>query len=204
MVAPESDPAAAPRPEHLEATTFIDSIIRSCVPSLRMQPAAPPMSRTRCEGCSPRCEMRSATTRTARQASRRNTSPATSSPAQARIACRRQSFSPRPPGRLGIPARLGFSDVRNHLQSDRLRELMGTDVFVYHGYSELFVGGAWRKATPAFNATLCARFGVSRLEFDGSEDALLHPFSGDGRRQWSTSETAASSPICPWSSCTQR
>jgi transglutaminase-like putative cysteine protease len=83
---------------------------------------------------------------------------------------------------LGIPARLGFSDVRNHLQSLRLAELMGTDVFVYHGYTEMHVGGAWRKATPAFNATLCERFGVAPLEFDGTEDALLHPFTGDGSR----------------------
>lgn len=82
----------------------------------------------------------------------------------------------------GIPARLGFSDVRNHLQSERLAEAMGTDVFVYHGYSELYVDGAWRKATPAFNASLCARFGVAPLEFDGTEDALLHPFTGDGSR----------------------
>lgn len=83
---------------------------------------------------------------------------------------------------LGIPARLGFSDVRNHLQSERLAELMGTDLFVFHGYAELHVEGAWRKATPAFNASLCERFGVSPLEFDGTEDALLHPFTGDGSR----------------------
>ena len=84
---------------------------------------------------------------------------------------------------LGIPARLGFSDVRNHLQSERLAALMGgSDLFVFHGYSELHLGGEWRKATPAFNATLCARFGVAPLEFDGSQDALLHPFTGDGSR----------------------
>ncbi len=83
---------------------------------------------------------------------------------------------------VGIPARLGFADVRNHLQSRRLAEVMGTDVFVFHGYSELYVSGAWRKATPAFNTSLCARFGVAPLEFDGTEDALLHAFSGDGRR----------------------
>jgi transglutaminase-like putative cysteine protease len=84
---------------------------------------------------------------------------------------------------LGIPARLGFADVRNHLQSERLRELMGgADVFVYHGYTELNVGGIWRKATPAFNASLCARFGVPPLEFDGSADAVLHPYTGDGSR----------------------
>lgn len=57
---------------------------------------------------------------------------------------------------------------------------MGTDVFVFHGYSELDVQGAWRKATPAFNAELCARFGVPPLTFDGSADALLHPFTADG------------------------
>lgn len=82
----------------------------------------------------------------------------------------------------GIPARLGFSDVRNHLQSPRLAEIMGTDVFVYHGYADLYLDGAWHKATPAFNASLCARFGVAPLEFDGTEDALLHPFTGDGNR----------------------
>jgi len=81
---------------------------------------------------------------------------------------------------LGIPARLGFSDVRNHLQSAKLADAMGTDVFVFHGYSELYVAGAWRKATPAFNAQLCERFGVPPLAFDGSADALLHPFAGDG------------------------
>jgi transglutaminase-like putative cysteine protease len=84
---------------------------------------------------------------------------------------------------LGIPARLGFADVRNHLQSERLRELMGgTDVFIYHGYTECNVDGAWRKATPAFNASLCARFGVPPLQFDGSTDAVLHPYTGDGSR----------------------
>jgi transglutaminase-like putative cysteine protease len=81
---------------------------------------------------------------------------------------------------LGIPARLGFSDVKNHLQSSKLAERMGTDVFMFHGYTELYVSGAWRKATPAFNAELCERFGVPPLSFDGSADALLHPFAGDG------------------------
>jgi transglutaminase-like putative cysteine protease len=81
---------------------------------------------------------------------------------------------------LGIPARLGFSDVKNHLQSPKLAARMGTDVFVFHGYSELYFHGAWRKATPAFNVELCTRFGVPPLTFDGSADALLHPFAADG------------------------
>lgn len=82
----------------------------------------------------------------------------------------------------GIPSRLGFADVRNHLQSERLLKLMGTDLFVWHGYSTLFVGGRWTKASPAFNAELCARFGVPALEFDGTADALLHAFDGTGHR----------------------
>lgn len=82
---------------------------------------------------------------------------------------------------VGIPARLGFADVRNHLQTDTLRERMGgSDVFVYHGYSLMLLDGAWVKATPAFNHELCARFGVAPIEFDGRNDALLHSFAADG------------------------
>lgn len=79
----------------------------------------------------------------------------------------------------GIPARLGFADVRNHLQTATLRARMGgTDVFVYHGYSELRLNDRWVKATPAFNAELCARFGVPPIDFDGHSDALLHAYDG--------------------------
>ncbi|MBF6215708.1 transglutaminase domain-containing protein [Nocardia puris] len=81
----------------------------------------------------------------------------------------------------GIPALLGFADVRNHLQTEALRALMGgTDLFVYHGYSLLYIDGRWLKATPAFNTELCARFSVPPVEFDGDRDALLHAFTADG------------------------
>lgn len=83
---------------------------------------------------------------------------------------------------VGIPARLGFADVRNHLQSDALRERMGTDVFYWHGYSVLWIDGRWRKASPAFNRELCERFGTEPLDFDGHDDALLHAHTGDGSR----------------------
>jgi len=82
----------------------------------------------------------------------------------------------------GIPARIGFSDVRNHLTSDALREAMGTDLFAFHGYSVLHVGADWHKVSPAFNAELCERFGVPPVSFDGSGDALLHAYDGEGRR----------------------
>jgi len=81
-----------------------------------------------------------------------------------------------------IPARVGFADVRNHLSSRRLRALMGTDVFYYHGYTELHLGDGWVKATPAFDQGLCERFGVRPLEFDGLSDSLFHPYDMSGRR----------------------
>lgn len=82
----------------------------------------------------------------------------------------------------GIPARLGFADVRNHLASDKLRALMGTDLFTYHGYVELWIDGTPVKASPAFNASLCARFGVPPLELEAGRDALLQAYDGSGRR----------------------
>jgi transglutaminase-like putative cysteine protease len=83
---------------------------------------------------------------------------------------------------VGIPARVGYADVRNHLCTPRLRALMGTDIFYYHSYSELRLRGKWVKATPAFDRGLCDRFGVRTLEFDGSEDSLMHPYNDRGRR----------------------
>ncbi|HKF58242.1 MAG TPA: transglutaminase-like domain-containing protein [Blastocatellia bacterium] len=83
---------------------------------------------------------------------------------------------------LGIPARLGFADVRNHLSTARLRETMGTDIFYWHGYTEMFLDGKWVKATPAFNIELCRKFRLLPLEFDGRNDSLYHPFDEQGNR----------------------
>lgn len=91
---------------------------------------------------------------------------------------------------VGIPARLGFADVRNHLTSEKLSATMGTDLFAWHGYAELLLpdpAGApddrrWFKLSTAFNIELCDRFGVKVLEFDGTHDALMHPFDQAGNR----------------------
>lgn len=82
----------------------------------------------------------------------------------------------------GIPARLGFADVRNHLSTERLRQTMKTDVFAWHGYTALWIDGAWRKATPAFNLSLCEKFGLLPLDFDGVNDSLYHPYDRAGQR----------------------
>jgi len=83
---------------------------------------------------------------------------------------------------IGIPARVGYADVRNHMTSPKLYERIKTDVFIWHSYAELLVDGRWVKATPAFDAALCARVGIAPLDFDGQSDSLFQPFDRAGRR----------------------
>ncbi len=63
---------------------------------------------------------------------------------------------------------------------------MGTDLFVWHGYSEMLLpsgsGHRWFKLSTAFNIELCERFGVKVLEFDGTDDALMHAYDRAGHR----------------------
>lgn len=83
---------------------------------------------------------------------------------------------------IGIPSRIGFADVRNHLATPRLLALIGTDLFIYHGITELWLDDRWVKATPTFNRTLCDKFHIHPLEFDGQHDAVLHPYDRAGRQ----------------------
>jgi transglutaminase-like putative cysteine protease len=183
MVQPERDPAAPPGPEHLGATRFIDSEDPAVRAFARraVEPASDERDRVRRLFAAVRDEIRyDPYTATANPSDYR----ASNVIARETAYCIPKAVLLTASARsVGIPARLGFADVRNHLQSQRLAERMGgSDLFVWHGYSELYLDGTWRKATPAFNASLCARFGVAPLEFDGSGDALLHPFTGDGSR----------------------
>ena len=82
----------------------------------------------------------------------------------------------------GIPARIAFADVRNHLATPRLLDLIGTDLFIYHGFTELWLDGRWVKVTPTFNRSLCEKFRIRTLDFDGRSDALLHPYDRSGRQ----------------------
>jgi len=81
-----------------------------------------------------------------------------------------------------IPCRLGFADVTNHLSTVKLRAMMGTDLFIYHGYTEMYLNDNWVKATPAFNLALCNRFNVKPLEFDGKEDSIFHECNTLGQK----------------------
>lgn len=82
----------------------------------------------------------------------------------------------------GIPARIGLADVRNHLSTPRLLELLRSDVFAMHGYTEFHLQGRWVKATPAFNRQLCELFNVAPLDFNGLEDSVFQPFNRQGEQ----------------------
>jgi len=83
---------------------------------------------------------------------------------------------------IGIPARVGFADVRNHLATPRLLQTLGTDLFIWHGYVECYSDNRWMKVSPTFNLSLCTKLNVAPLEFNGSQNALLQAFDSNNAR----------------------
>lgn len=77
---------------------------------------------------------------------------------------------------IGIPSRLCFGSVINHIGTGKVEKLLKTNVLAFHGYVELFLEGKWVKATPAFNKELCERLNVAPLEFDGKTDSLFQEY----------------------------
>ena len=82
---------------------------------------------------------------------------------------------------VGIPSRLHFADIRNYQITPKLKKEMGTDLFIFHGYTDLYLR-RWVKATPAFNIELCQKFGQRTVEFDGLHDAILPSTTLKGER----------------------
>ncbi len=82
----------------------------------------------------------------------------------------------------GIPSRIGFATVRNHIATKQLLEYLGSNQIAPHGYTELWLGERWVKATPAFNAGLCRLFKVEPLDFNGTDDAIMHSFNSENKK----------------------
>lgn len=83
---------------------------------------------------------------------------------------------------VGIPARLVYGDVQNHLASARLLEIMGGDTFTYHALNSIQLDDSWIRVTPVFNTTLCRLYGIHPLVFDGHHDSYYHPYDTAGRK----------------------
>ena len=81
---------------------------------------------------------------------------------------------------VGVPSRLHFANVRNHIGTEELERKLGTDLLVFHGYVELHLEGRWVAATPAFNKELCDHLNVPPLEFDGRTDSIFQQYDREG------------------------
>jgi transglutaminase-like putative cysteine protease len=82
---------------------------------------------------------------------------------------------------MGIPARLGFGIVQNHLGADQLEHYLKRKEIVFHGYAEVFLNGKWVKCTPAFDRRICAINKIEPLNWNGEDDSLFQAFSGDNK-----------------------
>ena len=78
---------------------------------------------------------------------------------------------------LNIPARLHLGKVKNHIAVERLEEKFGTNELTPHGMVNVFLNNEWLKMSPAFNATLCEKFNVEPLEFDGYTNSYLQQYN---------------------------
>jgi transglutaminase-like putative cysteine protease len=103
---------------------------------------------------------------------------------------------------LGIPSRVGFADVKNHLNTPRLRKMNGGDLMRWHAFTEFYLQGKWVKSTPAFNLELCTRFRVKPLEFNGTDDSIFHPFDADQRKHMEYVHERGSFADVPFSAIT--
>jgi len=82
----------------------------------------------------------------------------------------------------GIPARLGYADVRDHLLSKKFRDMIGGDnLLIQHGYAELYIDGKWVHASPAYDLEVCRKMGFVPVDFDGIHNARDSAFNARGK-----------------------
>ncbi|MBN1802827.1 MAG: transglutaminase domain-containing protein [Candidatus Lokiarchaeota archaeon] len=83
---------------------------------------------------------------------------------------------------IGLPARIHAVDIINHKISPKVIDLMETNVFHYHAYSEVYIGGKWIKLAPVFDKNTAVKGGFLPLvEFDGENDALFSSTDLEGK-----------------------
>ncbi len=80
---------------------------------------------------------------------------------------------------FGIPSRLGYAVVKNHIGVDKLTAILRREEIVFHGYVEMWINEKWVKCTPAFDENICRLSKVSTLEWDGTEDSLFQAYDQD-------------------------
>jgi transglutaminase-like putative cysteine protease len=83
---------------------------------------------------------------------------------------------------IGIPARIHLADIINHKVPQKTIDFMGTNVFYYHGYSEIYLNDKWIKLTPAFDKNTAIKNGfLPMCEFDGINDSVFPAYGLDDK-----------------------
>ncbi len=83
---------------------------------------------------------------------------------------------------VGIPARVGYVDIRDHLLSEKFRQMVGGDnLLIQHGYAELYINGEWLHVSSAYDLATCDKGGFVPVDFDGTRDAKDSPLDKEGR-----------------------
>ncbi|WP_107038862.1 transglutaminase-like domain-containing protein [Brumimicrobium mesophilum] len=80
---------------------------------------------------------------------------------------------------LGIPSKLGYGIVVNHIGVEKLTAALRREEIVFHGYVSAFLEGKWVKCTPAFDPLICKLSGVEALAWDGENDSLFQAYQGN-------------------------
>ncbi|MEN9441480.1 MAG: hypothetical protein RLZ33_1557 [Bacteroidota bacterium] len=78
--------------------------------------------------------------------------------------------------KFGIPSRLGYAIVTNHIGVEKLTHYLRREEIVFHGFVDVYLNGKWVKCTPAFDQRICRVSGVTPLDWDGETDSLFQAF----------------------------
>lgn len=78
--------------------------------------------------------------------------------------------------KFGIPSRLGYAIVTNHIGVEKLTHYLRREEIVFHGFVDVYLNGKWVKCTPAFDQRICRVSGVTPLDWDGEKDSLFQEF----------------------------
>lgn len=73
----------------------------------------------------------------------------------------------------GIPSRLAFAKIKNHLMPQHILELTKSNVLPRHGYTQFLLNGRWIDLAPTFDKSLSEKNGLPLVEFDGKTHATL-------------------------------
>jgi hypothetical protein len=74
---------------------------------------------------------------------------------------------------VGIPARLGFADIKNYLLPEYLDQMVPDKILYYHCFVEWRINGRWIKSTPSFDTRLTQERGWRLVVFSPEADGLL-------------------------------